>query len=77
MKMAQLLVETGSGSELEDWGRYGFVDLPSAGDKLTIERGSLLTLIVLCLHHRPVARLDDKSASGFGLPEAEILAKIV
>lgn len=77
MKMAKLLVETGSGSDPEDWSFFGFVDPPSAGDKLTIERASLHELVVLGLHHHPVARLDDKSASSFDLPQASILAKII
>lgn len=77
MKIAELLVDTGrGGEEPEEWGSYGFVDLPSAGDRLTVERDGARDLVVSWVHHHPVARLDRRSSPGLGLPQARVWAKI-
>ena len=72
MVSAELLVERGSyGAKSEEWGIFGFLGLPSPGDRIAVEHeGATHYLTVLCVHHRPT-----RVASGEGEPSAHVVAK--
>lgn len=77
MRIAQLLLQPApSGDEPDDLGQYGFIDIPSAGDRITIEReATTQSFTVVWVHHRPVAQLGTGGPL-LGLPKAEIMVKL-
>ncbi len=72
MVSAELLVERGSYTDKsENWGNFGFLGLPSPGDRIAVAReGATHYLTVLCVHHRPTNLAD-----GAGEPSAHVVAK--
>lgn len=74
---ARLLVERGSyDAPSQDWGDYGFLALPSPGDRIAAQyEGDLHYLTVLCVHHRPIARAGEDRSREFGSPSAEVVTK--
>ena len=67
MVSARLLVERGSlRDQSEEWGEYGFMALPSPGDRLTVPRdGDTHYLTVICVHHQIVPAGAGGEASAF------------
>lgn len=77
MFTAKLLVERGSiHDKSQDWGNYGFVSLPSPGDRIAAyynENTHYMT--VICVHHRPVPLHAEDKLELADLPTAEVVAK--
>ena len=72
MIIARLLVERGSfRDKSEDWGAFSFGNLPSPGDRVTVDREGIQYLTVLCVHHKPVAQGNGITAE----PGADVVAK--
>lgn len=73
----KLLVERGSiDAPSQDWGDYDFIAIPSPGDRIAAQyEGSVHYLTVLSVHHRPVAKMNERKDREFAVPEADIVAK--
>ena len=77
MFTAKLLVDRGSiHDKSQDWGNYGFVSLPSPGDRIaTHYNDSIHYMTVICVHHRPVQLHADGALESATPPTAEVVAK--
>lgn len=77
MLTARLLVERGPiRSQSQDWGVYGFVSLPSPGDRIAAQyEDTTHYLTVICVHHKPAFLGNNGEARGEVTPAADVVAK--
>lgn len=77
MFTAKLTVERGSiYDKTQDWGEYGFVSLPSPGDRIAAYYNeSTHYMTVICVHHRPVQLHVEGKPDHDRSPTADVVAK--